>query len=469
MSVTLVIDLGTTYFKFALFAGGGQLVDWRGIAPPTRCTPDGWMELEVSGFTATIAKGISQLRARNPDCLAKVRAVTFATQTNSFLLLGRCNHPLTPIILWPDRRAAALEPDFQCRCALPGFSHITGIPLPNCQFMAAKLLWHQQHRPAVWNRTARLCLISDYLTLLLTGRHVTEAGAAGLTGLVDLRSCCWWPEILDRLEIPAKWLPWIVRAGTDLGPVHAQSAAQFGLPSDCRVVVGCLDQYAGAIGVGNVLPDMISETTGTVLASVRCADRLLSDGHPKVFQGPAFRQGLYYRMIVGKVSARYLEWYREQLPDRPGFAELAELAANVEPGAAGLVLRTDMELTSVEEVFDGVSSHHTRGHFVRCIMEAVAGMLQQQVATISDGVPPTEVRSAGGAARSDAWLQIKADALGAAVVATHCPEPTSLGAAMLAEMALGETDMSQLARRWVRLKPPRRPSPQRVRHSVRCS
>ena len=29
-----------------------------------------------------------------------------------------------------------------------------------------------------------------------------------------------------------------------------------GLPAECRFVVGCLDQYAGAIGVGNVVPGM---------------------------------------------------------------------------------------------------------------------------------------------------------------------------------------------------------------------
>ena len=46
---------------------------------------------------------------------------------------------------------------------------------------------------------------------------------------------------------------------------------------------------------------------------------------------------------------------------------------------------------------------------------------------------PGEIRCAGGAARSDLWLQIKADVLGVATAATVCPEPTSLGAAVLAK------------------------------------
>lgn len=92
-------------------------------------------------------------------------------------------------------------------------------------------------------------------TLLLTGKHVTEAGAAGLTGLtglLDIHRCQWYPEMLTRFEIDEHRLPAIVRAETDLGPLDPRAAQRFGLPASCRVIVGCLDQYAGAIGAGNV-------------------------------------------------------------------------------------------------------------------------------------------------------------------------------------------------------------------------
>lgn len=457
----LVFDLGTTYFKFSLFGSNGQLVDWRQIAPPTRITPDGLAELDAADFTATIIEGVSQLQKSHRECVANIRAVTFASQTNSFVLLDRDNHPLTPIILWTDRRAAAMNEEVEMCRELPGFTSITGLPTLTCLFMVAKLLWIQRHCQDIWNRTEKVCLISDYLTLLLTGRHVTEAGAAGLTGMVDIRNCSWWPTILSRLAVPSERLPKIVRAGTCLGPINGNGAELGCLPAECSFVVGCLDQYAGAIGLGNVTPNIVSETTGTVLATVQCADRLLPNCRGRVFQGPAFRDGLYYRMMSGQVSARYLEWYRGQLPDRPDFSELVEAASKVEPGAAGLTLRTDVELSSVETVFAGLTKQHTRGHIVRCIMEAVAESLQQQVATISGGVSPTEVRSAGGAARSDLWLQIKADSLGVPMIATQCPEPTSLGAAILAEASTGGDDVAEIARRWVQVRSPRPIEPQR--------
>jgi sugar (pentulose or hexulose) kinase len=56
-------------------------------------------------------------------------------------------------------------------------------------------------------------------------------------------------------------------------------------------------------------------------------------------------------------------------------------------------------------------------------------------------------------------LQIKADVLNVPFVATTCPEPTSLGAALLAASALGWGAMPELVQQWVRTKPPHNPDP----------
>ena len=314
------------------------------------------MELPAAAMEEAIAGGIRELGNCPGGGLADVEAVTFATQTNSFVLLGEDGRPLTPVILWPDARGAELEVELQEQYAAAEAGAITGVPQLGCQFMVAKLLWLRRHRPEIWRRMDRIALMSDYLTLLLTGEHVTEAGAAGLTGLVDIHRCRWSTEILARFGLDERRLSAIARAGTDLGPIRPSAADRFGLPRSCRFIVGCLDQYAGAIGVGNVEPGMISETTGTVLATVRCADRFSERLGPAVFQGPAFRKGLYWRMAFGDVSANYLQWYRDQLPDQPEFERLTALAEPIEPGAAGLRLRAGAGLTVVEEVFDGLTS-----------------------------------------------------------------------------------------------------------------
>lgn len=459
MTTILVFDLGTTYFKAALIERSGRLLHVVRIVPPIRRTTSGLMELDAPEFAATIRRAIDQLRRLDAPAMARIEAITFASQTNSFLLLDRHGCPITPILLWPDRRAAALEPEIDTSSSIPRFSATTGIPELSAQFMVAKLMWIRRQQPDLWQAAAKLCLISDYFTLLLAERHVTEAGAAGLTGLVDIRHCRWWPIALERFAIPAVWLPELVRPATDLGPVGREAAQAYGLPKRCRLVVGCLDQYAGAIGLGNVEPGIVSETTGTVLATVQCTNTLVQDASG-IFQGPAFGENRYYRMVFGDISATYLHWYRDQLADRPDFDELTCLAASVEPGSAGLRLRTAAGATRVEDRFDGIAEIHERGHFVRCIMETVARALADQVREVGRGALPTEVRSGGGAAHSRIWLQIKADMLGIPFFTTECPEPTSMGAAMLAEAALRSDSVRSVAGAWLKLKPPCVPAPE---------
>jgi len=53
------------------------------------------------------------------------------------------------------------------------------------------------------------------------------------------------------------------------------------------------------------------------------------------------------------------------------------------------------------------------------------------------GIPVTEVRSMGGGARSNLWLQIKADVLQKPVATVEVEESACLGAAILGAVATG--------------------------------
>ena len=64
-------------------------------------------------------------------------------------------------------------------------------------------------------------------------------------------------------------------------------------------------------------------------------------------------------------------------------------------------------------VFYGITLKHGKGHFARAIQESIGYMLRKILASIAaSGVPVEEIRSMGGGARSDLWLQIKADITG---------------------------------------------------------
>ena len=444
----LTLDLGTTFFKAALFDRSGTLVAVERIATPTESPRSGWQEIPDLNFERTVRELLGRLRSSSRDGFDDVAAVSFATQTNTFRLVGVDGRPWCPMVVWTDERAIG-EPIAEVVGKVPGFAQRTGVPEINGQFLPAHLIQWSRTNPR-YNEVRKVSLISDVLTDWFTGQHVTEAGAAGLTGMVDIHRLQWIDEMLSLVKLPKDRFPRIERAGTDLGPIRPEVADEIGLPRTCRFVVGCLDQYAGAIGAGNVFPGGISETTGTVLATVRCADRFLDHSAPGVFQGPGVSAERCYHMTFGSISANLLEAYRNALPDKPDYEQLTRLAERVPTGADGLRLRPDARPDRIDQAFDGPIAR-TRGHEVRAILEGVAAALDQQIRTLcADDDRPKQIRSCGGAARSDLWLQIKANQTGVATTAIDCPEPTSLGAAMLAASALGWGSLESLAQSWVR-------------------
>ncbi len=448
----LVFDLGTSYFKGTLFDTDGQLLALDRIPTPFTRSSGDYSEVSVSAFDDGLLALAQKLRQQAPEAYGTIAAVTFSTQTNSFVLLDADNEALTPFVIWNDRRAKTYTAALDRLMALPDFYETTGVPGLSPEFMVAKLQWYQTETPELWERVARIALISDYLTERFTGQFVTEAGAAGLTGLVNIHTLAWWPEALDIAGIEEDSLPDIVRAGSNLGPISADAAERFGLAPTCIFVVGCLDQYAGAIGAGNIAPGIVSETTGTVLATVRCADSFSVTPDSPVFWGPSAEAGRYYQMVFGDVSANLLEAFRNALPEPVDFDTLGALAV----AATGTKLTLPRDLDT-PELLDHVriwATSESTGDAVRAIFLGVAETLRDQVTELCGADRPPAIHSVGGAAKSGVWMKIKADTLDVPFRAVACDEPTSLGAALLALHGIAGTSLIDLVARCVHLEAP---------------
>ena len=445
MTKFLTFDLGTTLYKVALFDDAGRLLAVRRVAPNVLHARPAWWELDPPTVWDPLLQAARALR-EEVGGFDDIVAVSFATQANSFTLLDESDVALAPIILWPDQRAAEAADELDAIGKLAGFREHTGMPRFGPALGLAKTLRWKQINPQILRRTRRFCYLSDLLTLWMTGRHVSEGGVAGLSGAMDVQAFAWWDEMLDRVGMRTAQMPRIVRAATDLGPIRDSIAGQLGVPASCGFVAGSLDQYAGAIGTGTVEQARVCETTGTVLAAVRCADRFEDRG--EIFQGAAFREDRFFQMSFSSASANLLEWHRNSLPDRPSFEELTRLAQAASP--SDLVIEPYDDRGPIEKCFRNLRPEHTVGQVVRAIMLSVAQALKRQIEQLCGSDRPSEIRSAGGAAKNDFWLQMKADVVGVPFVAMECEEPTSLGAAILAASGCGLGSVEELANRWAR-------------------
>jgi xylulokinase len=416
----LTFDLGTTLHKLAVFDAGGAMLRISRVAPPSG-TAINYAEL-VDFLWCTcrdFVRGLSVSDAR------QIRHVSFASQANSFALLDADDEPLTPFILWPDRRAATV--DLSALGANGELHRHAGLPRISPLMTISKLAWIARQEPLLLKRAKRVQFLGDWLTHSFTGEHLTDAGTASLSGMLDLDlgALDWWDAALVAGGVSRSLLPKVVLSGTAL-PVTASTGKTLGLSPHCEFSIGTLDQHAGAIGVGATATGDVCETTGTVLAAVRATDR--RSLVPGIFEGPSHVPGRYWQMSFSSTSANLLEWYRSTLPDRPDFSRLSDEA---ETAASAAPIVAFDEGQPISHCFRDVTPSHTRGQIVRGIMERVAWQLKSQIDQLCGDDRPRLIRSAGGGAKSKFWLELKSQIVGIPCVGTKCDEPTSLGAAKL--------------------------------------
>ena len=228
-----------------------------------------------------------------------------------------------------------------------------------------------------------------------------------------------------------------------------------GLSTKTCVVTGGMDQAVGAIGAGNFKPGKVSESTGAALAiQATIADPLIdqSKGIPVYCHSVP---GQYLFVPVCPTAGMAFKWLRDSFfPDEMKQAEaektdtydrLTQLAQSVPAGADGLIMLPHLMGAFSPEPnllargsFTGFTLSHTRGHFVRALLEGVAFLLKRNLEYIErTGMVIPEIRSTGGGARSRLWNQIKANVCNRPIVTLANEETALLGDAILAGVACG--------------------------------
>jgi xylulokinase len=124
---------------------------------------------------------------------------------------------------------------------------------------------------------------------------------------------------------------------------------------------------------------------------------------------------------------------------------MLEQAAQTPPGAEGLIFlpylsgeRTPHRDPLARGGFVGLTLRHTQAHMTRAVVEAITFGLRDSLELIrQSGIRVSEVRAAGGGARSPIWRQWLADIFDAEITLINSSEGGALGVALLAGVGTG--------------------------------
>jgi xylulokinase len=265
------------------------------------------------------------------------------------------------------------------------------------------------------------------------------------TAMYDVAEFVWWPEAFEIVGLRQEQFSRIMRSGEVAGKVLPSVAADLGISREAFVCVGSLDQTAGAVGAGNVDAATVTETTGTALAVVVTTERLIFDPQFRVICGAHPVPGKWWLLPYAQTAGMAFKWFRDAFGDGATYDDLTALAAKIPIGSEGLTALPHLTGKACPDfnaaargAFVGIGLHHTRAHFARAMMECIAFSLKELLNVASElGADVRRVRSMGGGARSNLWLQMKADLLGLPIEVPACEETACLGDAIFAMVGTG--------------------------------
>jgi len=455
MAVYLTFDLGTTALKTALISSEGSMLADHSVEYTPACPQPDWMEMAPEAYWDAAARGASAVLGGTGTDPSEIAAIGFSSQGQTFVPINAKGDPLYKAIIWLDKRALPLADASQGEwLSAADFRRHTGYPWVPGELTLFKIGWLAENAPEAHQAEKFLCL-PDYLIYRLTGETAIDYNLAQMSGMYDLRARAWKPEWLEAAGITAEQLPAVHAPGTVVGTTLSEPAKKMGIAEGIPVCLGANDQLVGAVGAGNVRPGLVTETTGTALAVVATTESLLDDG--SMFVGRHAVPDLCYAMPFGNASAIILKWFRDMCDPGTDYGTFLAGVEEVAPGCDGLTLLPHFSGTAspsfnpdARGALSGLTLGHTRAHIARAVMESCACLLQEVMDPIlAHKIEVSTIRSLGGAARSDLWLQMKADLLGVPVERPVCSEAASLGAAMLAATGTGQfSTLAEAADAW---------------------
>ena len=455
MDCLIGLDVGTTAVKAGVFRADGTLA---GLASAeyTLLTPGpDLVELEAETYWDACVRAVSEAVRRSGVMAAAVRGLAISSQGETLIPVAADGRALRSAIVWLDNRSGDQSRRLGAVFDRSELYRVTGQTEMVPTWPATKILWLRENEPEVFSAADRFLLLEDWLLHRLTGEFVEEHSLASSTTYFDILRLEWWEPMLDAIGIAANRLPTLATSGTPVGKLTPASAEALGLHRDVVVSTGALDQFAGAVGAGNVSPGDATETTGAALAICATVSKPTYD---PLYRMPCHCHAvprLYALLPWCQTAGMALRWFRDVFgaeemsranrEARDPYDLLTELAEPIPPGSDGLVMLPHLAGASCPEmvpeargVYFGFTLGHSKGHFVRATMESVAFMLRRNLENLAEiGIEVGEIRSLGGASRSDLWNQIKADTIGRPVVALADLEAACAGAALLAGVGAG--------------------------------
>lgn len=448
----LTIDVGTTAVKVCAVTKDFEILTHKTMEYQLH-TEGKMVTIPAQEYWKYVKMGILAVMK---NCEGKhIEGITITTQGETMIPVDDKGDPLYDAVVWLDGRAGKQAEKINQLVSPVEFYQKTGVPECNELCPVSKLLWFMEEERKVYQKARYFLLLEDYIIFKLTGRAVTEKSLLSTTGYFDIVEDKIWDKILDKIGFDVNKIPPAMDCGEIVAEVSEDVAGELGFDKNTVVVTGAMDQVCGAIGAGNSIPGMLTETTGTALCIGKTIEKTPINTDYPIPVYRHYRKDLQLLLPVCMTAGMALKWFKDTFcekeieeAERTGeevYDLLNHLAEESQPLSGGIIMLPYLagSLQPYQEPefrggFLGVGLESRKCDFVRALMEGVSFMLKENLLLLEQlgGSKSDYLVSMGGGSRSDIWCQIKANVTGLQVRTLKESETASVGAAMLCSLGL---------------------------------
>lgn len=447
------LDVGLTGCKAVIFNPEGHLLaqSYReyGLYQPQ----PGWMELDPGEVWDSVKLVIREAVVAVPQ--DPVRAFAISTHGESVVPLDQHGNPIGRFISALDTRAMKEAEYWEKRLGRERIFKLTGTPL-HPMYSINKLMWLKANEPEIYSKSRHFVCMADFLYSRFGFAPTMDYSLAARTMAFNPQMLKWSDEILDLAGIDKSQLSNPLPGGTVIGEVGSAITAELGLPKGVLAVVGGHDQPSGAIGCGAVSEGVAMDSTGTVECIALSTQHLVLDLNLLASNIPVASHavpGMYLTFGWATSAGSLLRWFRdnfsayEQAEAAKTGKDVYDLILEQSTDEISPVLILPHFAGSATPMMDpkskgailNLDTSTTRAQIIKGLMESITYEIKFTVdAMVAADMEINEIRAFGGGARSEKWLQVKADILNKPIIAMDVAEVPCLGMAILAGTAIKE-------------------------------
>lgn len=440
----LVIDMGTSSLKLLLFDAQGRIV----LQARRRHSPvysGDSAEMDPCILERNLWDALEEIAAACKEQGILPGAVSVTAQRSSVIPVDQSGNVLHHALMWQDKRSEKICESYASRCV--ELYAATGMK-PSPVLSASKIRWLKAEKPSIYEQAHKLIGFHEYLLYLVTGQFLTDTTIAGRSGLMDVRTLQWSPELLAAYGVDGTKLCAIVPVGSICGTTCGRFREIFHLSDGIPVVSAGGDQQCAALGMGCVTPGATSINTGTGAYVLTLAEQPLFDDTRTAVCNPAAIP--HHWVLEGSVFAggSAIEWMNRTFfggaHQSYPYEDFDRAAESAPPGANGLLFFSSLCMgEGPPESGMGllhVGLGHTKADFARALMEGLAFDIAACVSNterVSGQAVPSPLRCGGGLSENPLFTRLLADILGKSITVSACSNVTALGAWISAAVASG--------------------------------